>query len=181
MPFLTEELWQRLTVNTPVRPQSISLARFPEPRPDLSHPAAERDVAVMQFIITGVRDYRSTLKLGPRIKVGATVHGADAVRVLQEHSATIETLANAGLEAGSPEGALRLTFSPTDEFDAQLETLRLRRKKDLEQVDKNIGNLERQFADEASLTRKPPHIVEGMRKKLTEYQARRQSLLTELE
>jgi valyl-tRNA synthetase len=180
MPFLTEELWQRLTVNTPARPESISLARFPEFRPDLVHEAAEHDVTVMQSIITSIRDYRATLKLSPRIEIRATVHSADGIRVLGQHSGTIEKLANAVLEAGVPEGNLRLVFNPTTEFNAELEALRHRKKKDLEQVEKNIASLERQFADEASLSRKPAHIVEGMRKKLEEYKSQRDSLLAEL-
>ena len=36
---------------------------------------------------------------------------------------------------------------------------------------KNIANLERQLGDEAFLGRAPGHVVEGMRKKLADYQA----------
>ena len=41
---------------------------------------------------------------------------------------------------------------------------------------KNIENLERQFADTASLSRKPEHIVQNMRQKLDEYKIQRDKL-----
>ena len=162
-------------------PESISLARFPEFRPDLADPAAEHDVEVMQKIVTLVRDYRANLKLSPRIEIRATVRSADGVRALGEHSATLQKLGNAVLEPGSPEGALGLIFDVTGELDAELEVVRQRKRKELEQVEKQIASLEKQFADEPSLSRKPAHIVEGMRKKLEEYKAQRDRLLSELQ
>ena len=69
MPFLTEELWQRITVNTPGRPESISLAAFPQYRPDLADADAERDVEDLQFIITSVRDHRANFQISPRVPV----------------------------------------------------------------------------------------------------------------
>ncbi len=58
--------------------------------------------------------------------------------------------------------------------------MRQRKKKELEQVDKNIANLERQFGDKESLGRKPEHIVDGLRQKLDQYKAQQEKLLAEL-
>jgi valyl-tRNA synthetase len=176
MPFLTEELWQRVTINTPNRPESISLAAFPEFRPALADPAAEQEIKVLQDIIIAVRDYRATLKLSPKLRLAGQVHSAEGIRVLQANRAAIDKLTNAGLDEGSPEGALRVTFEQVAHLESELQVLRERQKKELDQVEKNIASLERQFADTASLQRKPAHIVEGMHKKLAEYQAQRAKL-----
>src|SRR5262249_50748960 len=47
MPFITEELWQRLTVNVEGRPKSLALARYPQYDSRLGDPAAEEQVAAL--------------------------------------------------------------------------------------------------------------------------------------
>ncbi len=108
MPFLTEELWQRVTSNTAERPKSISLAAFPQYRAELDDQAAEQDMAILQKIITIVRDYRAGLELGPRVRITGTVHSDEGTRILLAHPASINRLANADLKAGDPQGALRI-------------------------------------------------------------------------
>jgi valyl-tRNA synthetase len=52
-------------------------------------------------------------------------------------------------------------------MDAQ----RRRLEKENEQLGKNIGSLEKQLSDEASLSRKPDHVVASMRAKKADYEA----------
>jgi len=56
---------------------------------------------------------------------------------------------------------------------AQQEAQQKRIEKEKDQLDKNIASLERQLCDEKFLAKAPPHVVEGMRKKLEEYRAQR--------
>jgi valyl-tRNA synthetase len=48
---------------------------------------------------------------------------------------------------------------------------RERVQKEIEQLEKAIANSERQLSDEKFLSRAPAHVIEGIRSKLTEYQA----------
>ncbi len=179
MPFLTEELWQRATVNTPGRPISVSLARFPEPRPDLAHPAAEHAMTVLQNIITFARNMRAELKIDPRVLLDGTLYGPCAILdIARAQREAIAKLANVTLEfeeGAAPGHAAAVRSTP--EFDLvldlpaeQMQALRERAKKDLEQVEKNIANLERQLGDDKFLAKAPAHVTEGMRLKLAEYQ-----------
>jgi len=43
--------------------------------------------------------------------------------------------------------------------------------KENEQLEKNIANSQRQLGDETFLSRAPQHVVEGIRKKMAEYEA----------
>jgi valyl-tRNA synthetase len=61
MPFITEELWQRLSKNTEGRPQSIALARYPEYDRSASDLKAEREMEVLQDIIVAARTLRADL------------------------------------------------------------------------------------------------------------------------
>lgn len=156
--------------------ESISLAAFPQYRPDLADADAERDVEDLQFIITSVRDHRANFQISPRVPVLGTFYGsAAALAVLQSQSHTIAKLANGTLQ-GVEDATRRVQFSSSGEAEIP-EALRLRKKKELDQLEKNIASLERQFADTQSLTRKPQHIVEGMRQKLEEYKGQRDKLL----
>src|SRR5690606_14396393 len=60
-PFITEELWQRLTVNTPGRAKSLALASYPKPKAGRRDAAAERQVDVLQEATTGVRNLRAEM------------------------------------------------------------------------------------------------------------------------
>ncbi|HET8548710.1 MAG TPA: valine--tRNA ligase, partial [Bryobacteraceae bacterium] len=54
---------------------------------------------------------------------------------------------------------------------AMPEAQRQRLAKEIEQLEKNIANSRRQLADETFLSRAPAHVIEGIRKKLAEYEA----------
>jgi valyl-tRNA synthetase len=51
-----------------------------------------------------------------------------------------------------------------------------RKQKELDQLNKNIANIERQLADDKFLGKAPPHIVESLRTKLSDYRAQRDKL-----
>src|SRR6185369_801429 len=57
MPFLTEELWQRLDLPEG-HPKSIALAQYPQYRAELADPEAEKEVAIIQEIVTLARILR---------------------------------------------------------------------------------------------------------------------------
>jgi valyl-tRNA synthetase len=185
MPFLTEELWQRVTVNTSGRPESISLAGFPEHRPTLTDAAAEHAMGIVQNIITFARNMRAELKIDPKLPLKGTLYAQAAVLdIARAQGDAIGKLANVELdftEGAAPPQAPAVRSTP--EFDLvldlpveQLQALRQRQKKELEQVEKNLASLERQLGDEKFLGKAPQHIVDGMRQKLEEYKKQREKL-----
>lgn len=56
MPFVTEELWQRLPKPSEPQPESIMLAPFPAPQPGWARPQAE---ATMDFLLDTVKAVRA--------------------------------------------------------------------------------------------------------------------------
>jgi len=181
MPFITEELWQRLTEGCAGRPASIALARYPEADPGASDPAAERDMELLQELVVSARNLRADLKLDPKQRSEAALYarGAVAALFLREREA-VEKLAMVNIQvSGEPapaqvEGVLR----STTEFDlllrvpaAQLEAQRLRIQKENERLEKLIENSRRQLADETFLARAPEQVVSSIQTKLADYQA----------
>ena len=180
MPFLTEELWQRVAKGGQDRPASIALAAYPQPRPELADAVAEREVGLMQEIVTLARTLRTEMKIDPKAQLGGTLYAqGDVLAAARAHAAAIERLANVKLEtseAAAPKNAPAIRS--TAEFDlvlnlpqVQAEAQRRRMEKEREQLEKNIANSRRQLGDETFLSRAPAHVVESIRQKLGDYEA----------
>ena len=74
MPFLTEELWQRLRRRMPTRPVSIALAEYPQYRRQNTDHAAEREIGILQEIVTLARTLRTEMKLDPKLQLQGTLY-----------------------------------------------------------------------------------------------------------
>jgi valyl-tRNA synthetase len=96
MPFITEEIWQRLPHVGGV-PASIMVAPWPEPQPDWRDADAEAELSLVMLVTDAVRSMRAEAGLGPSDKVGVMVASESAAvpRIIGEHEAAIAMLARA--------------------------------------------------------------------------------------
>ena len=98
MPFITEEIWQRL----PHDGETIMLAPYPTALRSGADPAAERAMALLMQVVTAIRNIRGEMRISPAQTLTATVKASPAeAPLLQEHGGLIEALART-----------RLTFDP---------------------------------------------------------------------
>jgi valyl-tRNA synthetase len=177
MPFLTEELWQRLATDRAARPVSIALAGYPQFREDAADAEAEREIGILQEIVTVVRTLRTEAKLDPKLQVAGVLYSlGPALDVARRNGEAIRKLANVNLELKAEAAPKAPGIRSGPEFDlalhlpkAQEDAQRKRDEKEREQLLKNIANNERQLNDEKFLGRAPAHVIEGMRQKLAEY------------
>jgi valyl-tRNA synthetase len=177
MPFLTEELWQRLKGQAK-RPESIALAGYPQPRAELADAEADREIAVVQDIVTMARTLRAESRLDPKQRLqGALYSQGPALGIARRRVDAIRKLANVDLQfkaEGAPQAA---AMRSTAEFDlvlelppAQQDAQRKRLEKDRDQLAKNIANSKRQLSDEVFLSKAPAPVVETIRRKLADYE-----------
>jgi valyl-tRNA synthetase len=179
MPFLTEELWQRLATDRAARPKSIAIASYPQYRHELTDHEAEREIGILQEVVGMARLLRIEGKLDPKQQLtGALYCRNAALEVAQRHAASIERLANVKLAFKSETAPKAPAIRSTAQFDlvldvpeGQQDAQRKRVEKEVEQLTKNIASLERQLSDEKFLAKAPANIVEGMRQKLADYKA----------
>jgi valyl-tRNA synthetase len=174
MPFLTEELWQRLE-----RPgKSIALAAYPRFDAASADANAEHDMAILQEIITAARSLRADHKVDRKQVLAAVLYApGHAHSVARSHAQAIEKLANVQLEmlhetAPKLDGAVR----STPEFDLLLKIPAAadqseRLEKENEQLAKLIADKDRQLENAAFLQRAPAHVVDEIRRKKAEYEA----------
>jgi valyl-tRNA synthetase len=174
MPFLTEELWQRLVTGK----TSIALAPFPQYVPERADLAAEHEMQVLQDIVAMARNLRAELKVDPKLALTGAVYTQGAVgSIVRGHLETVRRLADVTLaihEGHAPANASAIRS--TAEFDltleipeAQMHAQRARLEKDKEQFEKVIANSERQLGDETFRSKAPQKVIDGITQKLEGY------------
>ncbi len=94
MPFITEELWQKVQ---PVRPELVegqTIMKTPWPQPDSKRidEEAERLFGRLQNVVTEVRNIRATFRVPPKEKVDLLVLVSEGGEVLSEHEEIIQRL-----------------------------------------------------------------------------------------
>jgi valyl-tRNA synthetase len=193
MPFVTEELWTRLP-RGPGTAESISLERFPEASAEWRDAEAERQMELLQEIITAARNIRAEMKLDPKRRVAAELSpAADVSRsFLEKHSDALLRLANLGSvklahdgkHLDPARGAVRSTAEfelliPFEEaVDRAAEAAKLR--KELERVEKDIEAKTARLGDEAFRKKAPMEVVQKMEAAVGERRAEREKLRVRL-
>ncbi len=187
IPFVTEELWQRLPRRAS-DPQTVTLSAFPAEVPGWDAPEAVAEIELLQEVVTTIRTVRAERGVPPSRKIAAIVDERDERqrRVLQENAHYICLLA--GLE--------RLEFRSDVEMDpdtvkrvlahgqvyvplagivdrqGEIEKLR----KELAGLAKEISSLEGKLATGSFVERAPAALVQQTRDRVQELKQRREKL-----
>ncbi len=166
MPFITEELWQRLN---PDEGKSIATAEFPKPCSSWNDPEAEREMERLQDIIVRVRD----IKAAHRNTKTLTLEGDGAfVKTAEANAEAITKLTTGVVLTCVEKSGEALAFSGIVVTEEQ----KARNAKEIEQLEKVIANSRRQLGDEKFVSRAPAHIIDGLKSKLADYEAQLQKL-----
>jgi valyl-tRNA synthetase len=179
MPFITEELWQRVAANVEGRPKSIALASYPQYNADLTDMPAERQVDVLQKIIVAARNLRAEMKLDQKQLTGVLYSRSDSLGVAQRHEDVIRKLANVTLKvAGGSAPDRASAHTTTAEFDlvlevpaAEAQARRQKLEKEKAQLEKARDSSQRQLENQEFLSKAPPAVIESIRQKLGQYDA----------
>jgi valyl-tRNA synthetase len=103
IPFITEELWQKVGPLAGKSGDTIMLQRYPKSQPEKIDEAAERDVAVLKEWTVSARNLRSEAKLPPSEKALLLRTADPAVSDLAAAAAAISALARlSGFEKRDP-------------------------------------------------------------------------------
>jgi valyl-tRNA synthetase len=179
MPFLTEELWQRLIHGNEANqalPISISLAHYPSTVTGHLHPESIAAFDRLREVVTAARELRADHKVDPKVIIEARLFlrrdlftiadlaaiGSIAKLVLTQESGSISN--RDGLIRSTPDFDLQLSITVKADSRARIE-------KEIEKLKVNIANIQRQLNDEVFVSKAPEKVVTSLRAKLAEYQA----------
>ncbi|MGB6404479.1 MAG: valine--tRNA ligase [Candidatus Sulfotelmatobacter sp.] len=178
MPFITEEIWQAIYEGRPPL-KSIALAPYPQPDEKQFDLTAETEMAILQDLIVNVRNVRAELKVEPKVKVPIEVFVQDpGIRAMVEQNrSAVERLAHVDkITFVNGSLAKRAGARSTARFDVHVvyerkidvTAERERLTKELDKIEKEFANNQRQLGNEQFLAKAPEKVVEGLRRRAQE-------------
>ncbi|MBA2781285.1 class I tRNA ligase family protein, partial [Billgrantia kenyensis] len=193
MPFISEEIWQRVAplAGTFQGDGDDSIMAQPWPTADeaLLDEQATRDIEWLKGVIVAVRNVRAEMNIAPGkpLEVLLTKGSAadrerlEANRLFLAKLAKLESAtwlddpSAAPLCATQLVGDMEVLVPMADLIDKDAELTRL--AKEIDKQDKLIGGIEKKLSNESFVAKAPEAVVEKERGKLKEYQAARAVLL----
>ena len=194
MPFISEELWQRLPhqgESIPAPARSIMIAPFPKAGRKGRDPEAERLMAPILDFVSAIRTIRSESRISPAVELAVSVKPADpeVAGALAAGAAVIGSLARAAITvsvdgarpansamAATPSGDVFVRLEGVVDFEAE----RARLRKEVERARKEIAFLEGKLGRADFVERAPALVVERERARLTEQRETEQKLAASL-
>jgi valyl-tRNA synthetase len=190
MPFITEEIWQAVYEGNPPE-KSIALAAYPQADEMQIDIEAEVHMAVLQDLIVSLRNLRAGLKVESKVKVPIEVfaHEPEIRAMLEQNLAAIERLASvekitfveASLEKvpgarSTSRFDVHVVYEKKIDVAAECERL----KEELEKIEKEIANGQRQLSNEQFLAKAPAKVVEGLKARAEELKVLRDKILAKM-
>ena len=174
VPFITEEIWQRM----PHTEGSIMVSQFPQRTEFISNEKSIKEMDLIKEVITGVRNIRGEMNIPPKkdVKIVIDVKGAKEKEILKNNFAYITSLAKVESidvvsDMGKPDSSATYVFS-----DIQVHVLlkglinyddeRKRIYKGIKKIEKEIEISKKKLANSDFLNQAPSHIVENVKEKV---------------
>ncbi len=188
MPFITEEIWQKL----PTAGESLMVADWPVVDPALLDDKAEKEIEVLQGVVTSVRTIRAEHKVPPsaRIRVLASAKVESDLEPIKDTNQLIRQLAgiselevNVNIDrprqsAIGVVGGIEVCIPLAGLVDIDKEKARL--AKELAQLEVEIAKVDAKLANEKFIAKAPPEIVNKQKDKHSQLDLRRQKIEEQL-
>ena len=181
IPFITEELWQKVAPVAGMPGESVSIARYPEAQPNKIDPQAIAHVNQLKALVDACRNLRGEMNVSPSTRMPMFALGqADFMRanapVLQalaklsevkvfDDEATWQTAAQAAPVAVVGETRLCLFM----EVDVAAEKIRL--GKEVARLQTEIAKANGKLGNEAFVAKAPPAVIAQERQRVADFEA----------
>ena len=175
MPFITEEIWQKL----PKKGDSIMISAFPEYDAAKSDKDVEEGMGKVMEVITGVRNVRGEMNLNPGLKLNVLIKTryAELEATLKKHSGFICELARVDqitigpdipkpkVSASSVLGDMDLIIPLEGMMDFEEERNRI--EKELKKIEKDLIFLDKKLSNPNFVKKAPADVIEKDEKRKT--------------
>ncbi|MDX1800354.1 MAG: valine--tRNA ligase, partial [Marinobacter sp.] len=187
MPFITEEIWQRIAPLAGKSGDSIMLQPYPMPASEREDQAAIADLEWLKDVIVAVRNIRGEMNISPAKKIPVLLRGdnLEEQRRMRENRQFLSSLAKleslewfdggeAPMSATQLVGDTEVLVPMAGLIDKAAEMARL--DKELDRLDKEIARLQSKLGNEKFTARAPADVVEKEQEKLSDAQSSQRRL-----
>ncbi len=182
MPFITEEIWQK--VKPLVGSDGVTIMNQPYPEKD-ALVIDQGAIAEMQWAmetIDGIRNIRGELDIKPGRHIGILVQGASPAEQKRfrnyepyiQFLGRVDTVTFIGAGDEAPESAtalvgnIKILVPLAGLIDKDAEIVRL--EKDIEKTEKNLALGKAKLANESFVAKAPPQVVEQEKKRVQQHE-----------
>jgi len=177
IPFITEELWQKVASLAGKSGPSIMTQPYPQSRPERCDEAAEQQIAMLKDLVNACRALRSEMGIGPGQRLPLLVQGRrepfepfapylTALARLAEVMLTEQDLPQIGAPV-SIVGDYRLMLK----IEIDLASERERLAKERARLEAEIGKAQSKLDNPSFVERAPPLIVAQEKERLARFRA----------
>jgi valyl-tRNA synthetase len=188
MPFITEEIWQKLPGETRGGKESIMIASFPQSDDRYIDQAIEESMRLPMDTILSIRNIRGEMNISPRERVRADIRAenGDVLRTLEQTVGYVTSLAGLShlalaLDTPKPQGSATGTIRGAEIYvtseqiiDRDAERDRLR--KEIAKTSKDIELFSKKLSNKSFVEKAPKAVVEKDTARLEELNAIREKL-----
>ena len=193
MPYITEEIWQRVAPLAGIQEDTIMLQTFPQPDASMIDNNALQEMQWLQQFVLGVRQIRSGYDIKPGKKLEILLDkGSDSDRQrLMQNELKLKTLAklesitwldnreNVPESATALVGNMQILIPMAGIIDVDAEKERL--NKEIEYNKGFVVKLEGKLSNDNFVSRAPENVVAHERQKLAETRDKLKNLMEQLE
>ncbi len=180
MPFITEEIWQRLAPLVGAEGKTIMLQAWPVANEARIDQAAEDDIEWLKGLMLGVRNIRAEMNIGPGKPLALFLNnaGAEDQRRLKENETLLKKLAKlesitvlaagdeAPLSATALVGEMEVLVPMAGLIDKGAELARL--DKEIQRLQGEVQRVGGKLSNAAFVDKAPAEVIEKERAKLAE-------------
>ncbi|WP_048600491.1 valine--tRNA ligase [Rubeoparvulum massiliense] len=184
MPFITEEIWQHL----PHEGESITVASWPEQRPEFNDPQAKEEMEVIMSIIRAVRNIRAEVNVPMSKEIQLWIQPQDehfAKDIELNHDYLVRFCNPEELKIDialqRPDKAMSAVVTGADIYlplagliDIEQEITRL--EKELADLNQEVARAEKKLSNPQFVERAPEQVVAQEREKANDYRIKREKV-----
>ncbi len=184
MPFITEEIWQSL----PHEGESITVAKWPEVRPELSDKEAANDMRLLVDIIRAVRNIRAEVNtpMSKQVKLFIKAKDENIQSQLEKNRAYVERFCNPSelvisTDVSLDEKAMTAVVTGAElilplEGLINIEEEIARLEKEYDKLNKEVERVQKKLNNQGFIAKAPAKVVEEERAKEQDYVEKREAV-----
>ena len=183
IPFITEEIWQKVKGFVGITADSIMLQPFPQVAENGFDPEAEAEIEWLKEVIVAVRNIRAESNIAPSKGLDLLFRNlsAENAKILEKQTALLKAMAKldnvqvlaaneiAPLAVAKLVGNAELLVPMAGFINKEAELARL--AKEIEKYQNEVKRIENKLSNEAFVAKAPEAVIAKEREKQAEYQS----------